>query len=280
MTALAVAANFDFVDANDFKTGLDELCNFGKTFNPNYREGYVGVMIAASQYFGAAQLNALLTTFDYDTFTHALRDAGFTNITATWAQSGGTLMMSGGNDACGGSGVGVRVPFVYQGAQLGDLVGIYADLANFTYNETVVSTVNVYDKHKNLVGQASIADDTTSPYEGQAGMEREFDSSDSGGTRSDALYAYEGWMNSVATRTTLTVLGHWGCGTTQQQVAQEMSVGSGDLTYKLQHGYNSYSNGAFRLVNETTPASDGPSAKGYYFDAQAWQDILATLPPC
>jgi len=280
MTAMAVAANFDYNDANNFKTGLDELCNFGKTFNPNYREGYLGLMIAASQYFGAAQLNTILTSFDYTSFTQALHAAGFTNILATWAESGATLMMQGGNDTCGGNGVGVRVPFVYQGVSLSDPVGIFAKLANFTYNETVVSRVDVYNNKNVHVGQAGIADGTTSPYEGQSGMEREFDSSDSGGTRSDALYAYEGWMNSVTTRTTLTVLDQWGCGATQQQVEQEMGVGSGDLIYKLQHGYNSYSGGKFRLVNETTPASDGPAAKGYFFDEQMWQNILAAAPSC
>ncbi len=39
MQALAIAANYDFNDANNFKADLDGPCKFDKTFNPNYRNG-------------------------------------------------------------------------------------------------------------------------------------------------------------------------------------------------------------------------------------------------
>jgi hypothetical protein len=267
MEALAIAGNWQFNDKNDFHSDLDGICHFQKTNNPNYREGYVGIVIAASQYFGASQLNSVFTSFSYTSFTKQLQAAGFTNILAAWAGSSATLMTSGGNDKCGGSGVGAKVPFVYQGVALNDPVGIYSKLALFTYQDTVTSS--------GANGKAYIVGHKTSPCQGMKGMEHEFNSSDSGGPRSDALYSFEGWMNSLSTRTTMTVLGIWGSGSLRQNLAGLMQVGSADLLFKLSVGYEGYYLGQTRLVNQTTPASDGPSAKGFFFDQQVWDNVLS-----
>ncbi len=267
MKALAIAGNWQFNDQNDFHSDLDGVCHFQKTNNPNYREGYVGIVIAASQYFGASQLNSVFTSFSYASFTKQLQAAGFTNITTAWAGSGATLMTSGGKDKCGGSGVGAKVPFIYQGAALNDPVGVYAKLALFTYQDTVTSS--------GANGKAYIVGHKTSPCQGMKGMEHEFNSSDSGGPRSDALYSFEGWMNSLSTRTTMTVLGTWGSGSVQQNLATLMKVGSADLLFKLSVGYEGYFLGQTRLVNQTSPASDGPSAKGFFFDKQVWNNVLS-----
>ncbi|HLZ56393.1 MAG TPA: hypothetical protein VKR06_05545 [Ktedonosporobacter sp.] len=265
--ALAIAGNWQFNDRNNFGSDLDGLCHFNKSNNPNYREGYVGIVIAASAYFGASQLNLIFTTFSYTSFTKRLQAAGFTNIISTWAHTGATLMTGGGKDACGGSGAGAKQPFVYQGATLSDPVGIFSKLAFFTYQDTVTSS--------GANGQAFIVGHKISPCQGLMGMEHEFNSSDSGGPRSDALYAFEGWMNSLSTRTTLTVLGLWGSGSRQQDIQTLMRVGSVDLLYKLSVGYEGHFLGQQRLVNETTPATDGPSSKGFFFDQQVWHNVLA-----
>lgn len=277
MQALAVAANYDFNDANNYKADPDNRldpssnnCKFNKTNNPNYREGYVNVMLAASQFFGGAtNLNNFLTSFNFTSFTGQLQSAGLTNIMTAW-QGRSTLFMSGGSDECGGSGQGVRVASVYQSVSLSNPAGIFDKLAVFTYQDTVIS-VN---------GPAHIADNTTSPYQGKSGMEHEFNSSDSGGLRSDALYAYEGWMNSISSRTTLTLLGNWGSGSTQTHDMQLQCVGSGDLLYKLQHGYDSFSLGASRLVTETQPAGTDPTTKGFLWEQQVWLVVLAPMQSC
>lgn len=111
------------------------------------------------------------------------------------------LFMSGGSDNCSGTGSGVRTAFTYNNIPLSNLAGIFDQLAIFTYQDTVTST--------GAGGKAYIADNTTSPYQGQQGMEHEFNSTDSGGARSDALYAYEGWMNSISSRTDITLLNAW-----------------------------------------------------------------------
>jgi hypothetical protein len=276
MEALAIAGNYDFNDANNFKQDLDyylegNQCKFTKTDNPNYREGYLNIVIAASLYFGATTLNSFFTSFNYTSFTQQLQTAGFTNILAAWAFAQ-TLLMSGVSDSCGGSGAGAREAFIYNALPLTNPAGIFDQLATFTYQDTVTSA--------GCSGAAYIADGTTSPYQGQQGMEHEFNSTDGSGCRSDALYAYEGWMNSISSRTTMTLLGDWGCGTTQTRDMQLESVGSADLLYKLQHGYEGHEEGAARLVNQTTPSSDGPTAKGLAFDQQIWSVVLSQVQPC
>ncbi|HET8842512.1 MAG TPA: cellulose binding domain-containing protein, partial [Ktedonobacteraceae bacterium] len=169
MHALAIAGNFDFNDVNDFNQDIDYYlegneCKFNKSFNPNYREGYLNIIIAASLYFGPDALNAFFTSFDYTSFAQQLQSAGFTNILTAWAQAQ-TLFMNGGNDSCSGSGAGVRTAFTYDQIPLSNPVGIFDKLVTFTYQDTVTST--------GAGGKASIADGTTSPYQGQQGMEHE-----------------------------------------------------------------------------------------------------------
>ena len=269
MEAMAIAGNWQFNDQNDFRSDLDGLCHFAKNNNPNYREGYVGIVIAASQYFGATQLNSVFTSFTYSSFTQQLKKDGFTNITSTWAHTGATLMNSGGKDKCGGSGAGAKLAFVYQGATLNDPSGIFSKLASFTYQDTVTSS--------GANGKAFIVGHKTSPYQGQQGMEHEFNSSDSGGPRSEALYAFEGWMNSLSTRTTLTALKNWVCGSPEQTVVPLMNVGTKDLLYKLQQGYQGFFLGQTRLVTETSPTTDGPSSKGFFFDQDVWLKLLSQV---
>jgi hypothetical protein len=269
MMAMGVGGNWGYNDANNFRTGVGQFGNFKKTDNANYREGYVGVEIAVIQYFGAASWDQMLTSFSYDTFTAKLQSDGFTNIAGSWTRAGRALMEGGGPDRHGGSGAGVRMPFVYFGHPSSDLIGIYQALASNTWSQPVVSAV----------APAHIHDNTTSPFQGQMGMEHEFNSSDGSGPRSDALYAYEGFMNSLTTRTSMFVLGAWSCGRTQTAIIQTESVGIGDLVYKLQHGYDGVSTRAkgVQLVNESTPASDGPSSKGYQFDKDNWLNYTSPV---
>ncbi|HXR66124.1 MAG TPA: cellulose binding domain-containing protein [Ktedonobacteraceae bacterium] len=276
MQALAVTGNFNFNDANNFNQDMDyalegSQCKFNKSYNPNYREGYLNIEIAASLYFGPSALNNFFTSFDYTSFTQQLQSAGFTNILAAWAGDQ-ALLMSGGSDSCGGSGKGVREAFTYNSIPLSNPAGIFDQLATFTYQDSVTST--------NCSGNAHIDDGTSSPFQGQQGMEHEVNTTDSSGCRSDALYVYEGWMNSISSRTTITLLGAWGCGTTQTNDIHLEAIGSGDLLYKLQHGYDGYYLGTTRLVTETLPSSDGPSTKGFFFDQQIWNVVLSQVKPC
>jgi hypothetical protein len=147
-----------------------------------------------------------------------------------------------------------------------DLMGLWNTLAADTFDQTVTS-VN---------GPAHIADNTTSPEQGKFGMGHEFNSTDSQGLRSSALYTFEGWMNVTGNRVAMSTLGNFSC--TAATSAARYNVGSLDLIYKLHHGYISHAlNQSDILVDDHgDPATDGPNVKGYQYDLDAYNVLVAT----
>ena len=150
-------------DNNNYSTGPSMSGNFGKNWNPNYRLANVTPMIFVSRYFGgAANVNAILNAFDFDTVMGEFQTAGFTRAYARWnaeapVKDGVTLpsakdwMNNGGQayhkyDSTGGrlgikegdpagSGVGVKVgTYKYLGHTLDDLGGIFKELLLNCYN--------------------------------------------------------------------------------------------------------------------------------------------------
>jgi len=92
-------------------------------------------------------------------------------------------------------------------------------------------------------GACTILDGTKSPYEGQDGMCYEFNTVDASGCRSSVGYCFEGWWNDVLTGATLQSFGLIPEGAEKQDIVARRDVGSGDLMYKLQHGYRDHKNG-------------------------------------
>jgi hypothetical protein len=80
-------------------------------------------------------------------------------------------------------------------------------------------------------------------------------------------------------RLAMTALGDFNC--TAATAAGQYDVGSQDLIYKLHHGYISYALGQSGILvdDEGDPASDGPVAKGYAYDLDAY-DALASAATC
>jgi hypothetical protein len=135
----------------------------------------------------------------------------------------------------------------------------------------------MYDKVVSNTGDNGlayiIASGSSSPVLGQTGMCHEFASTDSGGVRSDALYSYEGWMNSLVTRASMKALSVWG-GTHQSTVESRMNVGSSDLIYKLTQGYHGSYLGQFRDIY----ASDA-NLKGYLYTQEEWLTYVSLSTP-
>jgi fibronectin type 3 domain-containing protein len=252
--AMGYAGNYTYNDANSFSSGICGFGNFSKTNNPNYRDGYVDVEIAAIQFFGASAWDSMLTSFDDATVASQLNAAGLTNAGGCFAAVG-----SAANSP-------IKRAFVYSGVHSSDLMGLWNTLAADTFDQTVTS-VN---------GPAHIADGTTSPQQGKFGMGHEFNSTDSSGLRSSALYTFEGWMNVTGSRVTMSVLGGFSC--TAATSAARYNVGSLDLIYKLHHGYISQAlnQNALLVDDHGDPASDGPNAKGYQYDLDAYNVLVAT----
>ena len=127
--------------------------NFGKGWNPNYRNTYLSVVLSASMYFGAEELDKIYTSFDYDTYVKKYEELGFTNILATWTVAGKDLMENGGECTLlggiglshmeagqpGGTGKGVKLPFKYNGHGPGEIEYLFKNLIDFTYAFEVLS---------------------------------------------------------------------------------------------------------------------------------------------
>jgi hypothetical protein len=265
MEALGYAGNYTYNDANNVSSGLCGYGNFSKTNNPNYQDGYVSVELAAIQYFGPAAWDTMLAGFNDAAFIARLRAAGFTNAARCYSAAGPAATAA------------IARPFLWKGHPATDLVGIWNQLAADTFDRPVVSSVA--GTSLGAAVTAHIADGTTSPEEAKCCMGHEFDSRDSSGLRSSALYVFEGWMNVTASRVVLSVLGRFDCAAATSSARYE--VGSADLIYKLRHGYISYAlNQKGILVNDSgQPSTDGPLAKGYAYDLDAYH-VLAGPGSC
>ena len=246
--AMGYGSNYTYNDANSFSSGICGFGNFSKTNNPNYRDGGVDTEIAAIQYFGASTWDSMLTGFNDATVTSQLNAAGLTSAGQCFAAVG-----SGGNSA-------IQHPFLYQGHHSSDLMGIWSTIAGNTFDQTAKSTVS----------PAHIADNTTSPYDGQCCMGHEFNSTDSSGLRSSALYTFEGWMNVTGSRVSMMTLGNFNAASASTE--KQFHIGTLDLKYKLDHGYISQAlNQNLLLVDDHgNPATDGPNVKGFLYDWDAY----------
>lgn len=262
MHALAIAGHFTLDDDNNFGILLDGVAPSYKSWNPNIVEGYVDVMIAASLYFGADELNAFFHSFDFDTFVDDLRTANFLNIARCWTNNpairellmnGGTFRVPGG-DPSGltfggtlGRGAGVRNDFTYLGYTLAQPWELYRTQVDRQFCKIVRTIVTISGENRTrLLQRASNA--TLSPFEGQFGMCAEYESTDWDGVRSSTAYAFEGSMLQLSTASTLRALGEWRDDASGRSIAQRMAVGIGDLMFRAREGYRGWSQGQERLV--------------------------------
>jgi hypothetical protein len=261
MAALGYGGNYAYNDANDFGSGICGFGDFAKTNNPNYEDGYVDVELAAIEYFGAGTWDGMLAGFDDATEAAALDAAGLTNAGGCFSTVGSAA------DAA------IQHAWLWKGHAAGDAMGIWSQLAADTFDLTVTSSVTGTSNGVSVTAQ--IADGSTSPEQGQPGMGKEFDSTDSGGLRSSALYVYEGWMNVTGSRVALTATGAFQCSAATS--AAQYKVGTADLIYKLDHGYTSYaaSQSGVLVDDKGDPSSDGPVAKGWNFDDDAYAANVA-----
>ena len=260
--AMGYGGNYAYNDASDFSSGICGFGNFAKTNNPNYEDGYVDVELATIQFFGPSAWNAMLAAFSDAAEVSALDAAGLTNAGGCFATAGTAADKA------------IQPAFVWKSIPASNEIGIWNQLAADTFNQTVTSSVTGTSNGVSVT--AHIADNSTSPEQGQLGMGREFDTTDSGGLRSSALYVFEGWMNVTGSRVAMTTLGSFTCSAASS--AARYKVGSLDLIYKLGHGYVSYAQSQVGVLVDSAgdPSSDGPSAKGWNYDYDAYNIDVAS----
>ncbi len=247
---LAIAGNWGYNDENDYATGPDLKGNFGKTWNPNHRHSYLPTVLMGALYFGSDELNEIYTSFDYDEYMAKLEEYGFTNIIGAWSAAGKDLMENGGDAVLvgnqginnqkpgdpAGTGKGVKIPFKYMGIGLDDIEGIYEKLLDATYKGTVVNGFG---------SDCYIVTGESSPFLGYEGMMFEFAASDGYGIRSKAGYCYDSFLVIMPVLANLKMFGGWDSQSESQQFYDtRMYVGNSDMIFKMQQGYQGYSNGS------------------------------------
>ncbi|MHA4845007.1 hypothetical protein ACX0G7_12620 [Flavitalea antarctica] len=267
MKCLVVAGNYCQNFYNQISTDLYQTYDWRKTWNPNHQEGYVGIMIAGFHFFGGKDaVDNILKDFSFDKYMAQLKKYRFKNIIDAWTAAGKALLENGGKDAGGGVTKGVKMPFTYQSLVNGTQLPyhptrLYKDLHQKMYVHVVTDS---------SLSRKAYTINASSPYKGQQGMCYEFQTTDAFGERSAAMYCYEGWWNNVITRTTLELLGKVDRTIISREMDNRMMVGSNDLIFKLENGYQSLANGKL-MVQKISEAN-----KGYACVKHIWKDWLET----
>lgn len=287
MQALAVAAHWSLDDDNDYYLLLDGWSLYHKSWNPNHVQGYVGVIVAASLYFGSEDLNTFFRTFDFDHFLARLEAANFRNIARcwTWNPAIRDLLMHGGEIAVPADqvldqgfvsrGAGVRNDFTHRGIPLSAPWALHRSHAMHLYHKIVRSTIHAHAPiglSGTILGQATGA--TRSPFEGQTGLIFELESNDWSGLRTSLIYAYEAALCDLPTAATLQVLGHWDDAGGGDTLTRRMAVGMGDLLFRATEGYAGWANGR---AHTTTYADLEPLGADYVIEL--WRAYFTPPPP-
>ncbi len=292
----AVSGNYTTNFHNDPHIALPQDMFYGKSWNPNFIESDIGLMLGAFMYFGGADaVNKILADFDWDEYMAKCEEYGFTNLKHTLTRAGKELMMNGGKDAAGGTinSKGVRMPFTYLDQLTKkelpyDPFTIHEALSHKMYSHKVGDRNtygyigedgNIYDAKTNLK-RGFIMDGTVSPWHDQFGICFEFLAADGGvfgahngnGIRTSLKYVFDGLRNSITTRATMQALGYWRDGEKADSYKARMNVGVNDFLYKAKHGYSGFMKG----VDQIIPHGDQELvAFGYTYIFQVWTNYLS-----
>jgi hypothetical protein len=262
LEAFAISGHYCFDDQNDARSSISgRWSTFDKTWHNNLGEGTFSGVIAGVVAFGASELDELYRHFNYDTFMARLEQAGFTQIAAHWTQGEHRLRPALGRS------------FTYHGLGLEDLGRMVALRTRQTHPHRVSDREG---------GVAGLMAGGSSPVRGEWGMVQELNHTDGSGPRSDLLYAYETWMNALPNALTVKLTGHWGQDEWAAEADRRLRVGGLDLIYKMTQGYESFSNGATRVIRHDTNSAnprDTPDSKGYLYLRALFEAFILEAPP-
>ena len=303
MKALAIAGNWGYNDANDYSTGFDLLGNFGKTWNPNYKNTYLSIILSASMYFDYQNIDidTIFINFEYDEYINKFEELGFTNILATWTtvdsegksigeymENGGSCYLLGGigqaGDAAGdygGTGKGVKQEFAYTVQVQNDFVEAGTVLRtentielfmNLLYSTYTWNVINGYGTPE-TANHAYILSGKESPFTGQMGMMKEFAGGDSKGIRSRCDYCYDSFEILMTVYANMKLLEGWDSSTdAMQKLDNRVYVGTEDMMFKMAEGYHGYSNG--KQADEYEYQYE---VRGYRFIKDIWKNFHCKL---
>ncbi len=218
---------------------LDGGTNHHRDWNPNFREGMVGMMPVGVVYFGGgAAAHSVLDNYDHNAFVGQLKAAGLANTyeTFNWKAA------HPDSDAPSGAAIAAAIRnYRYKGHDLSDPMEFYYALTVHTYGAKVNAGLN---GGRGVRGAGRIASGAEGlPNVGKDGMLLEFASQDAGGSRSSITYAYDGFRPNLTNHVVVLVGGYWRPGPKASECLARMDVGITDLFYKLERGYINYSKG-------------------------------------
>lgn len=275
MTAGLVGSAFTTSDANPYVTSrtnqrtIDGNRGVGRDWNPNYREGMLGSVVAASAYFGESESRRILDDFDLDSFLADTRAAGLTNIATIYS----TSLTNPSVEAPTGAQIAAAVDdWSAFGIGLDDPMGLILNLADDTYAAVVTCGLNggsgVQGSTGEVGGMVNGACSAVSQL-GRTGMIRELASGDAEGLRSSLFYSYGAVQGSLLNQIVVKATGEWDAARWQSIVGSRQQVGMEDFWDKVEVGYRNFSLGKFQGVLDST-------APGYNFEAYqtAWYDVL------
>ncbi len=272
MTAALVASAFTTSDTNPYvlaksqQYALDGDSNLNRGWNPNYREGMLGMLVVAPVYFGGtAPVQSILERFDHAGFVGQLEKHRLTNLheTFTWkaahpdspAPDGPTIEKA------------IR-GYRYLGTPAAETMALYRLLTLDTYGKTVFCGLNegkgIELPDGNRAGLLLTGCETL-PNKGKPGMLKELDSNDALGRRSSTLYAYDGFRVNLVNQLVLVAGGLWKPGKEANDCLALLQVGIPDFWYRVKHGYRNYAKGKVQGTIEES---------GFEFTRPLWESVL------
>jgi hypothetical protein len=246
MTAAMVGSAYTTADATyagGAPTALDGDTNLHRNWNPNFREGMFGALIAAMVYFGGVDaVTEPLRRYDHAAFVADRKAAGLDNIheTFTWA------VAHPSSRAPDGAQIERHIRnYRYRDRPLPAPMDLYRELTLHTYGRPVNCGLNdgrSIDVDGVRTGTMVTGCDTL-PNKGRPGMLLEFAGVDADGPRSSIGYAYDGFRANLTNHLLILAGGYWRPGPQADELIRLLDVGVTDLRYKLEHGYRNYSRG-------------------------------------
>jgi hypothetical protein len=249
-------------------TTFDGVLN-NRDFNPNYREGMIGAVLVGTEYFGGqAPTEALLAAYDHAAFGAELQANGLTNT--YWAFSLYQTNPSSGAPGPQTVQQGI-LGYAMHGITLGQLLDMYVYLANDTFSATVGCGLNggAGILVKGVYAGRVVAGCPGLPNVGAKGEEKEFDSVDGNGPRSDASYVRLGLRDNLFNQLVLLVYGDWKDTGASTTALTQVGVGVTDFFYKAKQGYEDYSHGTDEGLFDCASSMDCP------LNQAVWTEVLA-----
>jgi hypothetical protein len=279
MKAGLISSAFTTSDFNPFilnatqEFTIDGDANLSREWNPNFREGMVGGVLAGIAYFSATgAARDILAKYSHSDFVAELRRLNLTNLTETFSWK----EVHSESGAPTGEQIESAVRgYRHRGLGLDDPMALYRLLTDNTFGRLVncgLKGGGGIDAGDGGKAGVLLAGCESLPNRGRIGMLKEFDAFDVPGLRSSSLYSYDGFRCNLVNQIVLIVSGLWREGEIANACVDRIRIGAEDLWFKIDHGYANFAKG------DRQPTLT-PTTTGHALDVfrPLWFDFVAPL---